>query len=101
MQGAVTTALRPEALIFDMDGLMVDSEPVRHSVCMYSMSLDGHFILDRHPEHENVIIAAGFSGHGFKFTSCLGRAIADLVIEGSTSSPIAFLGLDRRALNEG
>lgn len=66
-----------------------------HRVCLYTRSPDGHFIVDRHPLLESVILAAGFSGHGFKFTSVLGEALADLALEGTTPLPIGFLRLDR------
>jgi sarcosine oxidase len=73
----------------------VRTEPSRHSICLYTFSPDGHFVVDRHPMHENVVIAAGFSGHGFKFTSVLGEALADLALDGRTEHPIGFLGLGR------
>jgi glycine/D-amino acid oxidase-like deaminating enzyme len=57
------------------------------------MSPDEHFIVDRHPDHERVVFAAGLSGHGFKFAPALGEALADLAINGSTRLPIGFLGL--------
>ena len=78
----------------------VEHVPRRHSVCMYTMSPDGHFIVDRHPAHQNVVIAAGFSGHGFKFTPVIGQALADLALEGRTELPIDFLTL-RRFPNSG
>ena len=55
-------------------------------------------MIDRHPEHGQVVFAAGLSGHGFKFTSVLGSILADLAIAGETSLPIEFLRLDRPAL---
>ena len=64
-------------------------------ICMYENSPDGHFIIDKHPKHANVIIAAGFSGHGFKFASVVGEVLADLSTRGETSHPIGFLGLHR------
>jgi sarcosine oxidase len=69
--------------------------PARHSVCLYTLTPDQHFIVDRHPGFPNVAIAAGFSGHGFKFTPVIGQALADLVIDGATRLPIGFLGLSR------
>ncbi len=69
--------------------------PTRHCVCMYTMTPDGHFLVDRHPEHENVWFGAGFSGHGFKFTSIIGKALADLTLEGQTAAPVEFLGTRR------
>jgi sarcosine oxidase len=63
--------------------------------CLYTNSPDGHFIIDRHPQHEEVIFACGFSGHGFKFASVIGEILADLAIDGETKQPIDFLKLDR------
>ncbi len=71
----------------------------RHAACMYTMTPDAHFIVDRHPEHPQVVIGAGFSGHGFKFTSVIGEALADLSIGGETSVPLGFLALDRPAMH--
>lgn len=73
----------------------VSTRPERHAVCLYSMSPDGHFLVDRHPEHPNVFFGAGFSGHGFKFTSAIGEALADLAATGKTNASIAFLGINR------
>ncbi|MDA1015513.1 MAG: N-methyl-L-tryptophan oxidase, partial [Planctomycetota bacterium] len=67
----------------------------RHSVCMYTRTPDCHFIIDQHPLWPNVAFGAGFSGHGFKFASSLGRAIAELATEHATDLPIGFLSLDR------
>lgn len=66
-----------------------------HSVCMYTMSPDAHFVVDRHPVHPQVVFVAGLSGHGFKFTPVLGEIIADLVIDGQTKQPIDFLRRNR------
>ncbi len=60
--------------------------------CLYTNSPDGHFIIDRYGENENVILACGFSGHGFKFASVIGEVLADLAIEGKTGHAIGFLG---------
>jgi sarcosine oxidase len=57
---------------------------IASSVCLYTLTPDLHFLIGRHPREENVIIAGGFSGHGFKFCSVVGEIIADLVIEGAT-----------------
>ncbi|WP_437187481.1 N-methyl-L-tryptophan oxidase [Planctomicrobium sp. SH668] len=73
----------------------IEDRIVDHSVCMYTMSPDEHFIIDRHPEHSNVILAAGFSGHGFKFTSVIGEALADMAMGRSVRLPMEFLKLDR------
>jgi sarcosine oxidase len=75
----------------------VSGEVSRHSVCFYTMTPDEHFLVDRHPQHPNVVFAAGLSGHGFKFTGVLGHALADLATEGQTQLPVGFLRLSRFA----
>lgn len=70
----------------------------RHSVCLYTLTPDRHFVVDHHPQDRDVVIAAGFSGHGFKFTSVIGEALADLASNGRTDAPIEFLRSNRPAL---
>ncbi len=67
----------------------VDPRPRAHSVCMYSMSPDEHFIVDR--DSDRVTYAAGFSGHGFKFAPVIGELLADLALDGATGRPAEFL----------
>ena len=69
-----------------------------HAVCFYPMSPDEHFLIGLHPEHAKVAFAAGLSGHGFKFTSVLGEALADLALDGHARVPIDFLSWNRPAL---
>ena len=75
----------------------VSTRMTHHAVCMYTMSPDEHFIIDRHPTSPNVVFAAGLSGHGFKFVPVLGRALADMALDGGTDLPIGFLSLQRFA----
>ncbi len=64
----------------------------RHgSVCLYTLTPDRHFIIDRYPGSEGVVLAAGFSGHGFKFAPVVGQALADMITLGETSLPVGFL----------
>jgi sarcosine oxidase len=67
----------------------------RHAVCMYTVSPDQHFIVDRHPKHESVVFAAGLSGHGFKMVTVLGEALAELAMDGRSAHPIGFLSASR------
>lgn len=64
-------------------------------VCMYTNTPDANFIVDRLADHPNVVVASACSGHGFKFSSVIGEIVADLVLDGETDSPIAFLALER------
>jgi sarcosine oxidase len=63
--------------------------------CLYTLTPDHHFILDRHPAHPQVAYGCGFSGHGFKFAAVIGEIMADLALEGATRHPIGFLGASR------
>jgi len=65
--------------------------------CMYTLTPDGHFVVDRHPEHGNVILCGGFSGHGFKFAPVVGEIGADLALDGGSRHQIDFLSLRRFA----
>ncbi|XP_045074596.1 peroxisomal sarcosine oxidase isoform X2 [Coregonus clupeaformis] len=46
--------------------------------CMYTVTPDNHFVLDHHPTHSNIVIGAGFSGHGFKFGPIIGKLLCEL-----------------------
>lgn len=70
-----------------------------HAVCMYTMTSDEHFIIDRHPDAKQIALAAGLSGHGFKFVGVLAAALADLLIDGKTDVPVEFLSLSRGSLS--
>jgi glycine/D-amino acid oxidase-like deaminating enzyme len=70
----------------DLNGPVVSS-----LVCLYENSPDGHFLIDRLPEHRNVLYAGGFSGHGFKFASVVGEILADLVTRGHATPDADFL----------
>lgn len=67
--------------------------------CMFTNTPDEHFILDRHPDHEQVLLVSPCSGHGYKFCSVIGEIVADLASGDSTTRhDIGFLRLARTAL---
>jgi glycine/D-amino acid oxidase-like deaminating enzyme len=74
---------------------VVRPEVHRTANCIYTMTPDENFILDKHPKHPEIVIAAGFSGHGFKFAPVVGEIAADLAIEGQTRHAIDFMRLKR------
>ncbi|MEQ9230800.1 MAG: N-methyl-L-tryptophan oxidase, partial [Cyclobacteriaceae bacterium] len=64
--------------------------------CKYTYSPDDNFIVDTLSEFGNkVIVATGFSGHGFKFVPVIGEILADLAINKNTKHDIDFLSLKR------
>jgi sarcosine oxidase len=50
------------------------------ATCLYTNTTDGHFLLAPHARHEEVLIVSACSGHGFKFASAIGEAVADLTM---------------------
>ena len=65
---------------------LAGAELVSTRVCLYCDSPDGHFFIARDPDRPNLVVAAGDSGHGFKFAPVLGELIAD-VVEGRQNPP--------------
>lgn len=65
--------------------------------CIFTNSPDEHFLIDRLPDAPQVSVAAGFSGHGYKFCSVVGEIMADLATEGSTRHDIGLFRLGRFA----
>lgn len=65
--------------------------------CMYSLTDDGNFIVDRHPRYANVVVCGGFSGHGFKFAPVVGEAAAQLASGETPPYDLRFLSATRFA----
>lgn len=60
-----------------------DAGPIVESaVCLYTNTHSGDFWIDHHPNDDRFVIAAGFSGHGFKFAPVIGLALAQIVCNG-------------------
>ena len=71
---------------------------VHAEVCLYTETPDEDFIIDTHPDCPALLIAAGFSGHGFKFCSIVGRILSELALTGETAfdiTPFRITRLDR------
>lgn len=68
---------------------------LRMSTCMFTNTVDEHWVLDRLPRAPQVSVAAGFSGHGFKMASVIGEIMADLAQNGSTRHDISLHQLAR------
>jgi sarcosine oxidase len=70
-------------------------EVLQAATCLYTNTPDQHFIIDRLPAHPHVVLAAGFSGHGFKFAILVGRILADLATRGDTRYPLDLFTIKR------
>ena len=73
----------------------VNPEVIRSSVCMYTNTSDGHFIIDNHPQHKNVWIVSPCSGHGFKFASVIGEIVTSLITANTTPFPLECFSIKR------
>lgn len=63
--------------------------------CMYTLTPDENFVIDHHPQHANLILCGGFSGHGFKFAPVIGEIGAELALDGGSREGIEFLSFRR------
>ncbi|RIK38431.1 MAG: N-methyl-L-tryptophan oxidase [Chloroflexi bacterium] len=75
---AMDTAIPELSAAIERTLVGVRPEPTRVELCLYTETPNHHFIIDRHPEHPQILIAGGFSGRGFKFGIAVGRLLADL-----------------------
>lgn len=63
----------------------IADSPIRESrICLYTQTPDEHFVVDKHPAHDHVVIGAGFSGHGFKFSTTIGKMLTEIALDGET-----------------
>ncbi|MEA2600949.1 MAG: sarcosine oxidase [Acidobacteriota bacterium] len=72
-----------------------DGPTMSLKTCLFTNSPDEHFILDLHPDYPHVAIAAGFSGHGFKFCSVIGEIMSELILDGRASLDVDMFRLGR------
>ena len=69
-------------------------------ICLYTQTPDEHFIVDTHPQHAHVVIGAGFSGHGFKFSAVIGKMLSDIALDGQTPHNDSLFKLARFSANQ-
>jgi sarcosine oxidase len=75
----------------------VNGRLIKAKTCLYTMTPDGDFIIDRLPGAPQIVVASPCSGHGFKFAPAIGAILADLVTTGATAHDIARFTLGRFA----
>ena len=75
----------------------VNGRLIEAKTCLYTMTPDSDFIIDRAAGAANVIVASACSGHGFKFAPVIGEILADLATAGTTRHDISRFSLSRFA----
>jgi sarcosine oxidase len=69
------------------------------SVCMYTNTPDEDFIIDYRPDNKNIIIASPCSGHGFQFSSAIGKLLCDMALEKPLGFDISVFNISRLVKN--
>jgi sarcosine oxidase len=69
----------------------------RSTTCLYTLTADRDFVLDRLPDHPQVLVALG-AAHGFKFASWFGRTLAELALGGAGDDDLAAFSITRPGL---
>jgi Glycine/D-amino acid oxidases (deaminating) len=73
----------------------VGPQAVRSVTCLYTVTPDSHFLIDRHPDSDRILVASPCSGHGFKHSAAVGEALAQVVVEGRSRIDLSPFGLSR------
>jgi sarcosine oxidase len=63
--------------------------------CLYTVTPDFGFLIDRHPDWERVLLVSACSGHGFKHSAAIGEALAEQLVEGASRLGLRPFGLGR------
>src|SRR4051794_4671121 len=63
--------------------------------CIFTNTVDEHFVIDRLPDAPHVVMVSACSGHGYKFASVIGEIVADLVLEGGSRFDLSMFELAR------
>ncbi len=77
--------------------LPLGSSVVKSAACLYTVTRDHHFIIDRHPESSTMLLASPCSGHGFKHSAAIGEALAQWVLDGASTIDLSAFALSRFA----
>jgi sarcosine oxidase len=68
---------------------------LKSATCLYTITADAGFVIDRHPEHRQIVLVSPCSGHGFKHSAAIGEAVAEWVTEGKSRLDLAPFALGR------
>jgi sarcosine oxidase len=73
----------------------IGPQAVRSITCLYTVTPDSGFVIDRHPDHERILVLSPCSGHGFKHSAAIGEAAAQIVSDGRSTIDLSAFGLSR------
>ena len=71
------------------------SQLISSASCYYTSTPDENFVIDQLPDHQNVTVVAGLSGHGFKFTTALGEIASKLALNRHTPLDLGPFTIER------
>jgi sarcosine oxidase len=74
---------------------LADGPTLAMKTCLFTNTRDEHFVIETLADESRVSVAAGFSGHGYKFCSVVGEILADLALDGGTQHDISLFRLNR------
>jgi sarcosine oxidase len=80
--------------------LPLSSVVVKSAACLYTVTSDHQFIVDKHPEYPNVLLASPCSGHGFKHSAAIGESLAQWTTDGASEIDLSAFALSRFATME-
>lgn len=93
-----------DAEIADMQALLMEYLPqavgpvVKTAVCMYTNTPDHHFLIDTHPQHQDLLLVSPCSGHGYKFAAVVGEIVADWALGLAQRQDLSLFALPRLSL---
>lgn len=76
------------------------TEAARAGTCLYTVTPDSNFLIDRHPDHGRVLVVSPCSGHGFKHSAAIGEAAAEIMTDGQSRLDLSPFALSRFGVNE-
>ncbi len=75
---------------------LIADAPIREAaICLYTNTPDSHFLIDRHPNHPQVLLSSPCSGHGFKFASAVGEDQAQMIVDGASKLDLSPIRISR------
>jgi len=86
-------AMRRDHLAGRVQGLR--ARAVRAITCLYTVTPDSNFLIDRHPESERILVVSPCSGHGFKHSAAIGEVAAQCMLDGKSRIDISAFALSR------